>query len=357
MSRLPASRRVLAIAAALAAATVAASGCGADESTGSDANESGSRRDALVVYSGREKELVKPLYGRFEEESEVDLEVRYAGSPELAAQLQEEGERSPADVFYAQDAGAIGSIEPLLAKLPQELLQQVPAQYRDPEGRWVGITGRVRTLVYNTEEVKAAELPSSVFGVLEPKWKGKVGVAPTNASFIAFMTAMRLELGDDRARSFLEGLVANDAKIYEKNGPIVDAVARGEVPVGLVNHYYLWERLSKDPDLPIENHFFEAGDIGNMVNTSAIGVLENGDNREEALELVEFMLGEGQEFIVNDAPEREYPLSVTSDIAANERYRELPPLASIKAPQVDLSDLGGELEATVDMIRESGLGS
>ncbi len=359
MTPLRPTRRLVATVATLAVAALVVAGCGSnndDSGSSKDSADSGSK-DALVVYSGREKELVEPLYERFEEESGIDLEVRYADSAAMAAQLQEEGDRSPADVFYSQDAGAIGAIESLLAELPAELVANVPAKYRDSAGRWTGVTGRVRTLVYNTDALKEADLPTSVFGVLEPEWKGKVGVAPTNASFIAFVTAMRLELGEDRTREFLEGLVANDAQIYEKNGPIVDAVGKGEVEVGLVNHYYLWERLEKDADLPIANHFFAPNDIGNLVNTSAIGILASAEHREEAEQLVEFMLTEGQEFIVNDAPEREYPLSVTTDIANNERYRELPALDSIKAPDVDLSDLGGELEATVQLIRESGLGS
>lgn len=349
------SRRFVTAVATLTFAALIASGCGSNDD-GADVSGKDDK-DALVVYSGREKELVEPLYERFEQESGIDLEVRYADSAAMAAQLQEEGDRSPADVFYAQDAGAIGAVEALLAELPAELVANVPAKYRDSEGRWTGVTGRVRTLVYNSDELEASDLPTSVFGVLEPEWKGRVGVAPTNASFIAFMTAMRLELGDERAKEFLEGLVANDAQIYEKNGPIVDAVGKGEVEVGLVNHYYLWERLEGDPDLPIANHFFAPNDIGNLVNTSAIGILASSEHTENARKLVEFMLGEGQEFIVNDAPEREYPLSVTTDIAANERYNELPALESIKAPEVDLSDLGAELEATVAMIRESGLGS
>jgi iron(III) transport system substrate-binding protein len=354
----PTSRAAVRVATVAVAALVAV-GCGSDDNDSSSdgASADSGSKDALVVYSGREKELVEPLYEQFEEASGIDLEVRYADSASMAAQLQEEGENSPADVFYAQDAGAIGSIEPLLAELPAELVADVPAKYRDREGRWTGVTGRVRTLVYNTDELEESELPKTVFGVLEPEWKGRVAVAPTNASFIAFITAMRLELGEDRAKEFLEGLVANDAKIYEKNGPIVDAVGAGEVEVGLVNHYYLWERLEDDPELPIANHFFAPNDIGNLVNTSAIGILATAEHREEAEQLVEFMLTEGQEFIVNEAPEREYPLSVTTDIADNERYQELPALEGIKAPDVDLSDLGAELEATVDLIRESGLGS
>ena len=359
MTPLRPSRRLVASAATLALAALVAAGCGSDsdDSESSKGSADSGAKDTLVVYSGREKELVEPLYERFEEESGIDLKIRYADSAAMAAQLQEEGDRSPADVFYSQDAGAIGAVEPLLAELSPELVANVPAKYRDKAGRWTGVTGRVRTLVYNTDALEEADLPTSVFGVLEPEWKGKVGVAPTNASFIAFVTAMRLELGDDRAREFLEGLVANDAQIYEKNGPIVDAVGKGEVEVGLVNHYYLWERLEKDADLPIANHFFAPKDIGNLVNTSAIGILASAEHRAEAEQLVEFMLAEGQEFIVNDAPEREYPLSLTTDIANNERYKELPTLEGIQAPDVDLSDLGAELEDTVALIRESGLGS
>lgn len=354
MSR-PQLARIVQAALVTVTASFVALGCGSDDSSTSSSSSDGDAK--LVVYSGREKELVEPLYERFEKDTGIDLDVRYADSPAMSAQLLEEGENSPADVFYSQDAGAIGAIEPLLAELPAELLEQVPAKYRDQQDRWVGVTARVRTLVFNTDEVKESELPDSVFGVLDPKWKGKVGVAPTNASFIAFVTAMRLELGDDRAREFLDGLVKNDAQVYEKNGPIVDAVAKGEVQVGLVNHYYLWERLADDPELPIRNHFFPSADIGNLVNTTAIGILATSQHEREARELIEYMLDEGQEWIVNDAPEREYPLSVTTDVADNPRYRELPKLDSIQAPDVDLSDLGAELEATVDMIRESGLGS
>jgi iron(III) transport system substrate-binding protein len=331
-------------------------GCGTDDTSSSSSKQAES--DAkLVIYSGREKELVEPLYERFEEESGIDVEVRYADSSALAAQLQEEGERSPADVFYAQDAGAIGAIEPLLAQLPAELLDRVPAAFRDVEGRWTGVTGRARTLVYNSDELKESELPTSVLDLTDPKWKGRIGVAPTNASFIAFVTAMRQQLGENATQKFLEGLVENDAGIYEKNGPIVDAVGSGEIDAGLVNHYYLYERLDQNPKLPIANHFFEGGDIGNMVNTSAIGILDSSSNRDAAEQLVEFMLDEGQTFIVEEAPEREYPLSTTTDIEANPRYQELPSLSSIDAPDVDLSSLGDELEQSVKLIRESGLGS
>lgn len=331
-------------------------GCGSSDESSSGSSEATADAEPLVVYSGREKELVEPLYERFEEASGIELDVRYGESPAMAAQLLEEGERSPADVFYAQDAGAIGSVAQLLSELPEELVADVPEQYRASDARWVGVTGRARTLVHNTEEVDGDDLPASVLDVTDPAWKGAVGVAPTNSSFIAFISAMRMELGDEQARVFLDGLVANDARTYEKNGAIVDAVASGEVRVGLVNHYYLYEKLGQEPDAPIANHFFEAGDIGNMVNVSAAGILDGTEQRDAAEQLIAFMLDEGQAYIANEAPEQEYPLVETEDVADSERYQELRPLAEIDGPDVDLGDLGDELEPTVRMIQESGLG-
>ncbi|MCW2926322.1 MAG: Iron transporter substrate-binding protein [Thermoleophilia bacterium] len=357
MSPLPSvGRRALAVAATLVFAATVAAGCGNDDSD----SKSGSKADSgtkLVIYSGREKKLVDPLYKEFERSSGIDLEVRYAESPAMAAQLLEEGDKSPADVFYSQDAGAIGAVEELLAPLPDGIADEVDAQYRDNKGRWTGVTGRIRTLVYNTDELKEGDLPDSVLGVTDPKWKGKIGVAPTNASFIAFVSALRLDKGDDAAKDFLEGLVANEPKIYEKNGPIVDAVSKGEVQIGLVNHYYLYERLAEDPDAPVANHFFEAGDVGNLVNVSAMGILKTSEHKEAARKLIDFMLHDGQRFIVEEAPEREYPLVVTEEIESNERYTELPPLDQNEGPDVELSDLGAELETTVGFIRDSGLTS
>jgi iron(III) transport system substrate-binding protein len=208
----PARRRAVVALTALVAAAAIAAGCGSE-----DSKDSGSMADAskteLVVYSGREKKLVDPLYQRFEDENpDIDLKVRYADSPAMAAQLLEEGEHSPADVFYSQDAGAIGAIEELLAPLPDGVADEVPATYRDNKGRWTGVTGRIRTLVYNTDEVSQSELPDSVLDVTDPKWKGRIGIAPTNASFIAFVSALRLAKGDDAAKEFLEGLAKNEPK-------------------------------------------------------------------------------------------------------------------------------------------------
>jgi iron(III) transport system substrate-binding protein len=333
-----------------------ATGCGSEDDSSSSENSSTTAESSepLVLYSGREEELVGPLYEQFEEETGIELEVRYADSPTLAAQLQEEGDATPADVFYAQDAGAIGAVADQLAPLSDELLDKLPAAYRDADGRWAGVTGRLRTMVFNTDELEESALPTSVMDVTAPAWKGALGIAPTNASFQAFVTALRVTAGEQEARAWLDALKANDVRTYEKNGQIVEAVASGEITAGLVNHYYLYEALASTPDAPIANHAFADGDIGNLVNVSAVGVLDASQRSEDAERLVEFLLTEGQDFIV-ESEAREYPLVLSADIEGNERYAELPALDDAVGPEFDLSTLGDELDATVKMIQEAGL--
>jgi iron(III) transport system substrate-binding protein len=329
----------------LAVALIAgAAGCGGDE------GDSGS--GTLTVYSGREEELVAPLLEQFEQESGVDLEVRYGDSAELAATIAEEGENSPADVFFAQDPGSLGALEQeeLLAELPDEILDRVPERFRDPDGRWTGTSGRVRVLAYNSQELSEAEVPDSVFDLTDPKWKGKIGFPPTNASFQAFVTAMRLSAGEERTREWLEGFAANDPKTYEKNTPVVEAVAAGEIELGLVNHYYLYLVKEEQPDAPVANHFLEAGDPGALVSVAGAAILDGTDDEEQARDFVEYLLSdEGQRFYTEEAEEAEYPL-----IEGIEPKEGLPALDTLNGPDVQLDAFGPELEETLELIREVG---
>ncbi|GGW36574.1 iron ABC transporter substrate-binding protein [Streptomyces xantholiticus] len=327
-----------------------ATACGSDES-----GQSGPESDKkITVYSGRSESLVKPVLDEFREASGITVDVRYGDTAAMAAQLQEEGDRSPADVFLAQDAGALGSMakKDLFAKLPDAVLDKVPGAYRDDDGEWVGVTGRVRTMVYNADQVPGADLPKSVFELTEPQWKGKVGIAPTNGSFQAFITAMRVQEGEEKTKKFLEGLKANDAQIREGNAPIVADVNNGRIAAGLVNHYYVYE-LAKEEGTTVDalkakNHFFPDGDIGSLVNVSGVGVLKRADDDPDVRAFVDHLLGkQAQTYFADET--YEYPL-----VAGVASAPGLPKLSSLNAPDIDLDDLD-DLEATVKMIKDSGL--
>ena len=234
MARVLALLSVLALAAALAA-------CGSDSGSGDKPAASGDGKGKVTVYSGRAKKLVGPLLEDFERRSGIDLDVRYGESAELAATLAEEGDSSPADVFFAQDAGALGAVarEGLLAPLPQGVLGRVDERFRDTAGQWVGTSGRARVVAYSPERVKTAELPGSIFDFTDPKWKGRIGLPPSNASFQAFVSAMRIDVGDDRTREWLEAIKRNEPKLLENNIQTEEAIDAGEIDVGFVNHYYL----------------------------------------------------------------------------------------------------------------------
>jgi len=320
-------------------------GCG-----GSD--EAASGDGTLTIYSGREEEIVQPLIDQFVADTGLDVEVRYGDSAELAATIAEEGENSPAEVFFAQDPGSLGAVEQegLLAELPQELLDRVEPRFRDPDGHWVGTSGRVRVVAYNTDLLDESDLPDSILDFTDPRWKGKIGFPPTNASFQAFVTAMRLTLGDEETRAWLEGIKANEPKLYEKNLPTVEAVGRGEVEVGFVNHYYLFLAKEENPDLPVANDYLGAGDPGALVSVAGVGILEESD---PAHRFVEFLLSdEGQRFYAEEAEEAEYPL-----VAGIEPREGLPALDELHGPEIELDQLGPELERTLELLNEVGFTS
>jgi len=317
--------------------------CGGDD-------EGGDEDSTLTVYSGREEELVSPLFERFEEQTGTELDVRYGESAELAATILEEGDGSPADAFFSQDAGALGALqsEGLLAELPAELVEQVDPRFRSSESRWVGTSGRARVVAYNTEAVSEDELPDSVLDYTDPEWEGRLGWAPTNSSFQAFVTAMRVTEGEDVARSWLEGIVANDPAELPDNEAVRDAVASGEIDAGFINHYYVAQaREEEGGGYPVEVDFPPGGDVGSLVNVAGIGLLESSDNEERAQELAEFLLSEDSQRFFSEET-KEYPL-----IDGVEADPLVVPLDQIEQPDVDLSNLD-DLEGTLTLIQETG---
>jgi iron(III) transport system substrate-binding protein len=306
----------------------------------------------FTLYSGRNETLVGPLVEQYAEGTGTTVDVRYGGTGELAATILEEGEDTPASLFFAQDAGALGLLaaEGRFQQLPSELLERVQPEFRDPDGRWVGVTGRARVLAYNTDELTEGDLPSSVRDLTDPAWAGRIGWAPENASFQAFITAFRLLDGDEAVREWLEAMIENGTVNFgDSNSAIVQAIGTGEIDAGLVNHYYLYAvgREAGD-DFPVANHFFEAGDPGSLINVAGIGLIEGAEQPEAALALADFLLSEdGQAYFATET--FEYPL--IEGVAGPEG---LVPLDEVGHPDIDLGDLA-DLGGTLDLLAQVGL--
>ena len=249
-------------------------------------------QQSLLLYSGRNEDLVGPLIERAQAELGVEIGVRYGSSAGQAAAILEEGDASPADLFYSQDAGSIGALQKagLLSDLPQAVLDLVNPRFRSRDGQWVGISGRARVFVYNTELIADDELPQSVTDLTDGAWAGRTGWAPGNGSFQAFVSAMRELHGDEATIEWLSGMDANDTRVYPKNTPIVEATCLGEIDGGLVNHYYLLRRLAQEPDLPCANHFFSDGDVGNLINVSSAGIVKASQSPAAAADLIGYLL-------------------------------------------------------------------
>jgi iron(III) transport system substrate-binding protein len=305
----------------------------------------------LTIYSGRQQDLVGPLLERYAEEKGVDINVRYAGTPELAATINEEGDASPADVFFSQDAGALGQLEDegRLAKLPGNLLGQVHERFRSRTGNWVGTSGRARIVAYDRRELEESELPESVLDLTGERWEGKVGWAPTNASFQSFVTALRKTEGEEAAERWLTAMKDNDTQVYENNVAIRDAIANGEIEAGLINHYYVAEAIAEEgEDYPVGIHEPPGGDPGALVNVAGAGVIAGSDEEDAAREFVEFLLSrEAQDYFAKET--KEYPLA-----AGVKAEPGLQPLESIEQPDVDLSDLD-DLQGTVELLEKTGV--
>ena len=352
------SRRLVSLTVALLLAGVIGS-CGGDDTnapdtTGADAVPSNADPCAgatgtIAVYSGRSEKLVADLYDDFTSATDVDVEVRYGDSGELAGQILTEGSATPADVFFSQDAGALGAVSQagLFSDLPSSVLDRVPSEFSSLNGNWVGTSGRVRVIVYNPELVAAP--PTSIDELLDPSWKGQVGFAPTNASWQSFVTALRVIRGEEAARTWLEAFADNDPVAYEKNGAVRDAVNVGDVSLGLVNHYYLFEKIAAEgPDAVVAMNQYLPGDVGGLVNVAGAGVLANSGDRQAALCLVSYLVSdEGQEFFVSQS--FEYPL-----VAGIAQVDGQPAFDELDPPAIDLSDLASIAE-TQELLADVGL--
>lgn len=347
MNTIPQRFKLALLAVPAFALMATACGNGGDDSASGDDGETSD--EAITIYSGRDQELIDPLIDLMRESTGLEIDVRYGDTAQMANQIQTEGENTNADLFIAQDAGALGLLvqEGLLADLPSEITDQVPAEYQATNGEWVGISGRSRVIAYSPDNVD--EVPDSVLDLTDPEWEGRVGIAPTNAGFQAFVTGLRVIEGEEAAQQWLEDMVANDVRTFENNRAMLDGLETGEIDISLNNHYYWYERMKETPDdVTSELHYLPSGDAGGLVNVAGAAITANAENAEGARTALEFLLSEeAQGYFTNETSE--YPL--VDGVALGEG---LPEVDSLEQPDIDLSDLHS-LDETVEMLREAGL--
>lgn len=323
--------------------------------------QQGDGEGELVVYSGRSEVLVDSLVEMYREQTGTEVRVRYGSDAQLLAAIEEEGDQSPADIFWANTTGALGQATSadLLTPLPDALLDR-PTRFVPSSGQWVPITTRFRVLAYNPENVEEDDLPESVLDLPDlDRFEGRIGWTPAYSSFQDFVTALRIVEGDDAARTWLEGVQALDPNAYPSNTPMIQALAAGEIDIALTNHYYVLRLKYGDanvddpsdvtPEAPVETHYFEAGDIGNLALVTGTGILQTSEQAEAAQDFLQFLLSEeAQAFAANTL--NEYPL-----IEGAETPSYLVPLGEAQqlSPEFDLERLS-ELDATLQLLRDVG---
>lgn len=306
----------------------------------------------LTLYSGRGETLVAPIISRFTAETGINVNVRYGGTSELAVLLFEEGDASPADLFWAQDVAALGALKDSFAELPAATLDKVAPTYRDADGRWIGTSGRSRLIAYSPERLSEEDLPTTMAEITDEVYRGRLAIAPTNGSFVAHVAALRVATSDEFALEWLKGLAANEPVKVSNNTAGYQAIADGEADLFMTNNYYLGRFLASDADFPVAQTTFEAGDLGNLMMVAGIGVMNGSAQTDEAVAFVNFLLGEtAQQYFTGTV--YEFPVTGAGIVPIQGRGLSFDD-ATAAAPAFDLN-LITDMEGTLELIRESGL--
>lgn len=311
--------------------------------------------ERLVVYSGRAERLIKPVLDAFQTKTGIQVDLLSSGTTELVNRLQVEGERTQADVLITNDAGSLerarelGLLQPL--SMP-EIERAIPSQFRAPDNSWVGLSGRFWIVVYNTTHVKPGDI-TSILDLAAPGWKDKIAIPNSGSEYLqAGVSVIKATYGDEKTKRFLQGLKANaGTQVYQKSSQIVEAVAKGQVDIGLVNHYYVYRHLATQPGSPIAVLMpdqYEGG-MGAIMNVAGVGVVKHTRHLASAKRLVEFLVAEAGQKMFADL-NKEYPLhpEVKADPALIERK-------TFRAATVPLARLAELREPTITLIEQVGL--
>lgn len=313
-----------------------------------------SAADRLVVYSGRAERLIKPVLDAFQSKTGIHIDLLSSGTTELVNRLQAEGERTLADVFITNDAGSLERARELGLLQPADIkdAERIPAPFRASDNSWIGLSGRFWIPVYNTTQVDPAEI-KSILDLADPRWKGKIAIPNAGSEYLqAGVSVIKAVHGDERTQQLLKGLKANAGNhVYGKSSQIVEAVAKGQVAVGLVNHYYVYRHLEAQPGAPIAPLMPDQqdGGMGAIINAAGVGILKHARHLDLAKRLVQFLISEEGQKMFADL-NKEYPL--TPGVAPDPA---LPSRQNFRAAAVPLVRLGELREPTMALIEQVGL--
>ena len=331
-------------------------------------------QDELVIYSGRSKALVDSLVERYRQQSDQTVRINYGTDAQLLAALQEEGDQSPADVFWANTTGALSNAieNDLLTTLPDSIVNR-PERFAPSSQRWTPVTTRFRVLAYNADAVDSTDLPASVLDLpAQSDLDGRIGWTPAYSSFQDFVTTLRQIEGDDTARQWLNDMQALNPKSYTSNTPMIQALAAGEIDVALTNHYYVLRLKHGGPEgeyeeeegedeeheedeegpqrsAPVETYHFAEGDVGNLALVTGAGALQTSDQTDAAHDFLRFLLSqEAQSFAAQSV--NEYPVIQGAPV---QPYMLPVDRALRLSPEFDFEQLQ-DLDATLEMLRSVG---
>ncbi|RKP49732.1 extracellular solute-binding protein [Pararobbsia silviterrae] len=307
----------------------------------------------LTLYSAQHEQLTEMLAKDFEKASGISVRVRDGEGPALAAQLVAEGAATPADVYLTENSPELLLLEEkgLLAPVQADTLKTVPEHYNSPTGAWLGVVARENVLAYNTTKVQASQLPASLLDLAQPQWKGKVGIAPSDADFLPLVSAVLATKGHDATVAWLKGLKTN-AQMFDDDEGVVAAVNRGAVATGIINNYY-WARLHVgigDAATHSAIYHFPAGDVGALVVVSGAAALKASKNGDAAQQFLAYLVSErAQKLMAASHIDFEYPLR--PGVAADPILK---PFDQLSPPPIDVQKLGDDSQAA-KLLREAGL--
>ncbi len=304
----------------------------------------------VVVYNAQHEQLLEELAPGFTDATGIEVELRNGSDPELAAQLRQEGDASPADVFLTENSPTMSSVERagLFAPLDEEALAPIPEQYRPASGLWTGFAARSTVLVYNTDLVQESELPDSILELADPEWRGRISFSPTGADFQAIVSAVLDLEGEEATTAWLAGLKANGT-VYDGNNVVLESVNAGESDLGIIYHYY-WYRDQAEAGEVSDNtqlYFFGNQDPGAFVSVSGAGVLKSAEHPDEAQQFVAYLTSEEGQQQLAESYALEYPLN-----PAVQLEEPVKPFDELQPPDVQVSDLDGD--RVVEMMTEAG---